>query len=136
MLDFKEKPTKIIITFMIVFLFLNILGTKAFDLIVPKQSQTVFYRMVDEAVEKSLKKHLDKIYNSDFEYPVMLLAEDFGKMKTAYEVEEKVKFFQQNGWNAQIAAIKIVARNEYAKLALEKKLYNENFIKIIICNYE
>jgi hypothetical protein len=136
MFNLKEKPIRTIIIILIVFVLFNILGMKAIDLIIPEQSQTIFYRMVDDAVEKSIKKHLDKIYNSDFEYPVTLLVEDFGKLKTSYEVENKVKFLEENGWNAQIAAIKVVARNEYAKTCLKKRLYDENFIKIIVRDYE
>ena len=136
MFNFKEKPVQTVILIMALFVVINIFGTKAFDLLIPKQSQTIFYKMVDDAVEKSLIKHLDQIFNSDLDYPVTILVLEFGIFKTAEEVEDRVKFLKQNQWNAQVAAMKVVAKNEFAIKSLESKLYDKKFVKIIIQGFE
>lgn len=98
--------------------------------------KAVFDPIIDEKITP-LSKAIDRIENkisTETSYPVILLSMEMSECRTADDVDSKMKFYQDNGWNAQLAAMKYLsnvpeARNELKNYIIYDEVYKALLIK-------
>lgn len=93
-------------------------------------------QIIQESVEEEFKKNIDKIYNSDYNYSLELVRFSFKECRTEQDVIEKISFYEENEWGAQISAMKTIVNNDYAINKLPSVLYKPDFARIIIVKYK
>jgi hypothetical protein len=83
-----------------------------------------------------MKKFLDfaKMILGYYEYPLRLIIREFRDYKKASDVRERVQYFYDNKWGAQIVSIEIISQSNISKKKLSKSLYKKEFINIIMKN--
>lgn len=84
-------------------------------------SQNDVKDFVKYMVKESLREDLER---SATEYSVELLTLEMKNVRTPEKVDEIVKFWIDNKWNAQIAALKLVYFSKQAQNELKKQLYD------------
>jgi hypothetical protein len=94
---------------------------------------SVFDAFMDKYLGE-IKKDISEIKSQlSFEnnYAVILLDKEFGQMTTAEEVYERIRFLEENKWNAQLSALSVINRNVDAKEALRRLInYDQVFVAI------
>jgi hypothetical protein len=66
------------------------------------------------------------------EYVIELLALGFGELTTEQEIVDRIQFYINNSWEAQLAAINIVKKYPHYQEALSARLQDPSFVDIII----
>lgn len=71
-----------------------------------------------------------------YEYPLQLLIYEFKDYLTTDNVRNRVQYYYDNKWGAQLVAIQIISKSTWARKKLSAELYDDNFIDIIFDDYE
>lgn len=80
-------------------------------------------------VKESLKEDLER---SATKYSIKLLSLEMKNVRQPEQVDKIVKFWKDNKWNAQIAALKLVYFSPQAQNQLEKQLYSYDIFKSLM----
>jgi hypothetical protein len=71
-----------------------------------------------------------------YEYPLQLLIYEFKDYLNPKAVRDRVQYYYDNKWGAQLVAIRIISKSKWAKKKLSNELCDDNFIDIIFEDYE
>lgn len=131
-------------------------GIHAIKLFLPDKTTKAFEKIIDESVERSVKKYLptivkksveeemkknlalleNKIEDAGNKSSVRLVAWEFGRYKTMQEVDARLDYINRQQWGAQIVAMKIVAESKRAEKQVVPRLLDEKFAKRILNKYK
>ncbi|MGD8305202.1 MAG: hypothetical protein PVF17_00985 [Ignavibacteria bacterium] len=85
--------------------------------------------MIEHVITQSIQKSLRE---AKVDYSLQLMQMETKNVRTPTAMDKKVKFWKDNNWNAQIVAMNIVLRSEYAKKKIKETIYNEEVYKAFI----
>lgn len=88
--------------------------------------------MIQHVIAESLK---DKLEEARVDYALKLILNEVKDFRKAEEVDREIKKWTDQGWGAQITAIKILKGSKYAKKEIEMAGYLNDEVKITLMSY-
>jgi hypothetical protein len=85
--------------------------------------------MIEHVITQSIQKSLREV---KVDYSLQLMQMETKNVRTPMAMDQKVQFWKDNNWNAQIVAMNIVLKSEYAKKKIKETIYNEEVYKAFI----
>ena len=105
---------------------------------VANMSQEVIEAIIGDVVDEKIdpiEEKTDRILelvSFDNSYPVIMIATEVSELRTAEAVHARVDFFEDNNWNAQIAAMRYMAQNPDSFIELERRVPNSEVYEAIL----
>ena len=103
-------------------------GKDVFSIISNDKIGSVMTLIVRESVKRELEGAM-------IAYSLELIELETRGIRTAEQMDKKVKTWHVMEWNAQLAALKIVSESKIARKKLEELIYDKSIYKALLSTY-